>query len=245
MWETAPIMLLGGLTGAVAGSFCATAAVRFAMGQSPWGGRSRCDGCARTLGWAETVPFVGFVRTGGQCKTCHGRIDHLHLWGEGLGAIVAAAALAVAPDVSGAIVALIGLVLLLQALIDVRTYRLPDLGNLVVAGLCAGLAFLRGDLIVGLIAAVASAALLFALKAWLEHRRGRAMLGLGDIKLIAALAIGLGAWTPYMIAAAAIAGLVVIAARRMKGQDRLPFGPFIAAAGFALLLAGGFARTPL
>ncbi len=245
MWDAVPIAALAGITGAVAGSFCATAALRFAAGQSPWDGRSRCDGCARSLGWAETVPFVGFIRSGGQCAVCHSRIDRLHVWGEGLGAIIAATALVISPDATGTVSALIGLVLLALGLTDVRTYRLPDLGNAIVAGLCAVLAFLRHDLIVGIIAAAASGALLFVLKAWLERRRGRTMLGTGDIKLIAALAVGLGAWTPYMIAGAASTGLVVIVIRRMKGQDRLPFGPFIAASGFGFLLLGGLMGAPL
>lgn len=245
MWDAVLISALAGITGAVAGSFCATAALRFAMGERPWSGRSRCDGCARPLGWVETVPFVGFVRSGGACAVCHRRIDRLHLWGEGLGAAAAATALALAPDLSGIVLALIGLVLLAQGLIDIRTHRLPDAGNAVAAGLCALLALLHGQLILGAIAAVVAAGLLFVLKAWLERRRGRTMLGAGDIKLIAALALGLGAFTPYMLAAASLAGLAAIFIRRMKGHDRLPFGPFIAATGFVLLLAGGLTGAPL
>ena len=245
MWSTAPLTALAGIIGAVAGSFCATAALRFAAGESPWGGRSRCDGCARTLGWVETVPFVGFVRSGGSCAVCHRRIDLLHLWGEGLGAIIAATSFAMSPDATGIILAIIGLVLLALGLTDIRTYRLPDLGNAIMAGLCGILALLRHDLIVGLIAAGAAAALLYALKAWVERRRGRTALGGGDIKLIAALALGLGAWTPYMLAAAAIAGLAAIVMRHMKGHDRLPFGPFIAASGFGCLLLGGLMGAPV
>ncbi len=236
MWETIATSVLAGAAGAAAGSFCATAAVRFAAGQTAWRGRSRCDGCARMLGWAETVPFVGFVRSGGVCRTCDRQIDPLHLWGEGGGALIAATAIAVSPNLGGGLLALVGLVLLAQSLIDIRTLRLPDAGNAMVAGLCAMRAFLHQGLLIGAIAAVASAALLFALKAWLERRRGHTMLGFGDIKLIAALALGLGAWTPYMIAAAAISALLAIFIRRMTMQDRLPFGPFIAFSGFVLLL---------
>ncbi len=245
MWDTLPLAALAGLVGAVAGSFCATAALRFATGESPWGGRSRCDGCARTLGWAETVPFVGFVRSGGQCPACHSPIDRMHLWGEGLGAIVAVTAIVTSPDTSGIILALVGLVLLVLGLADIRTYRLPDLGNAIVAALCALLALLRHELIIGLIAAATTAVLLFILKVWLERRRGRTMLGTGDIKLIAALAVGLGAWTSYMIAGAAMFGLGAIIIRRMKGHDRLPFGPFIAASGFGCLLLGGLMGAPV
>jgi leader peptidase (prepilin peptidase)/N-methyltransferase len=238
MWEAAPITLLAGVIGAVTGSFCATAALRFAAGESPWGGRSHCDGCARTLGWAETLPFVGFMRSRGHCADCNQRIDPLHLWGEGLGAAVAASALALSPNLVGVLVAVIGLLLLAQGLIDIKTYRLPNAGNAAIAGLCLLLAFLRHDLIVGLAAAGASGGLLFGLKAWLERRRGKAMLGWGDIKLISALALGLGTLTPYMIAISAVGGLFAIVIRRMKTQDRLPFGPFIAASGFGFLMLG-------
>ncbi len=245
MWEAAAIALIAAMTGAAVGSFGATAALRFTAGESALGGRSHCDGCARTLGWTETVPFVGYLRSRGVCTTCRHKIDPLHLWGEGLGAATAAIAITLSPDLSGVLLALIGLVLLTQSLIDSRTYRLPNLGNAIVGALCLGLAWVRQDLLVGLIAAVASAALLFALKAWLERRRGRTMLGTGDIKLIAALALGLGAWTPYMIAAAGVLGLMVILVRSMKTQDRLPFGPFIAVAGFLMLLVAGFVGVPI
>ena len=241
MLEAVPIAVMAGVIGAVAGSFCATAAVRFAANESPWGGRSRCDGCARVLGWSETVPFIGFVRSGGACAACHKRIDPLHMWGEALGALSTGTTLAIAPTPAGILMALTGLVLLAQALIDVRVLRLPNLGNGLVAGLCALLAWERHELVAGLVAAIASGLLLYGLKVWLERRRKQTMLGVGDIKLIAALALGLGLWTPYMLAGAAIAGMAAILIRRMAHQDRLPFGPFIAMFGFIFLCVANFA----
>jgi leader peptidase (prepilin peptidase)/N-methyltransferase len=236
---SAVIIVLAAGVGAAAGSFCSTAALRFAAGHDVGFGRSRCDGCARTLGWTETVPFAGFLINRGKCRTCGSAIDAFHLWGEGGGAIIAVSAVVLSPDTEGVLLAFIGLVLLAQSLIDIKTYRLPDLGNGLVAIMCLGLALLNGQFIVGLVAAVAATVLLYGLKYWLEHRRRQTMLGSGDIKLVAALALALGVSTPYMLALASFLGLIAIGfGLRRESHQRLPFGPCIALSGFGFLLAG-------
>jgi leader peptidase (prepilin peptidase) / N-methyltransferase len=233
-----PIIALAGIAGvlgAVVGSFGATAALRMEAGVSPWSGRSRCDGCARTLNWAETVPFAGYIATRGRCGSCGHSIHTFHLIGEGLGACVAMCAI-VTPYPANIVLTLLGLTLLVQALIDVRTLRLPDAGNFVVAALAFLLALLRGAWLEGMIAALASGAILLLMKAWLERRQGRTMLGLGDVKLVIALALGLGQWTAAAMAAASLLTLGWVLALGKGSTARLPFGPAIAGAGFAGLL---------
>lgn len=233
---TAVMMGFAGLTGATVCSFGATAAIRMAAGEQPWSGRSRCDGCSRTLGWSETVPFAGFVLAQGRCRSCGHSIDRFHLLGEGAGAIAAMLSLAMAPDAKGVVIALLALVLTVQSLIDLRTLRLPDIGNLLVAGLCLGLAVMSDTLVEGVIAALTAATLLLGIKAILERGKGRTLLGLGDVKLVAALALVLGQWTAAMVAVASLLALGAMLLLRKGSQDKLPFGPAIAIAGFAFVL---------
>ncbi len=224
------------LMGAAAGSFASTAAMRLAVGQSPWSGRSQCDGCARELGWSETVPLAGYVRARGRCTTCGHDIDLLHPIGEALGMVIAVSAWLVAPDGKGVLLALLGLLLLGLSLFDVRTLRLPDLGNLLVAALCAALAFRSESLPEGLSAAAASGVILFLLKWFLERKTAQVLLGLGDVKLVMALALAFGQWTALMVALASALGLLAMRLGMSRADGKLPFGPAIAVSAFVMLL---------
>jgi len=55
-------------------------------------GRSRCDGCGRTLQWFELVPVLSFVALAGRCRTCEARLTRAHLAREALGVALGAAA---------------------------------------------------------------------------------------------------------------------------------------------------------
>lgn len=223
--------LAGACTGAVVGSFAATAALRLASGRDPIKGRSQCDGCARQLGWAETVPFLGYALARGQCR-CGSRIDSFHMAGEALGGLALAIPLAVLPGVQALVTGVLCLLLVVSALIDLKTLRLPDLLTLAIAICALILAVPSGHLVSGAIAAVVAAGILYSLKLWLERRHAKPMLGLGDIKLVAALALWLGLRTPAMIAVAAILGLAVVLVQKRKGA--IPFGPMIAVAAFII-----------
>lgn len=222
--------------GAVIGSFGATVALRLAAGRNPWTGRSRCDGCDRLLGWNETVPLASFTLARGRCIACGHGIDKFHLYGEGFGITIALSAWTLAPGQTGILLALLGLVLLGQSLIDIKTYRLPDLGNLIVAGLCAILAWRGHTLVEGAIAAAVSGVVLLILKWGLEKAAGRTMLGLGDVKLVVALALALGHWTAAVVAVASLLALLALRARLGHGDGRLAFGPALAMPAFAWLL---------
>ena len=91
--------------------------------------------------------------------------------------------------------------------------------------------------------AAISAALL--LMVWTLYRlvRRREGLGLGDVKLLAMIAAFLGlAVTLFAlfvgVLGAALFAVVLLALRRARGSDRIPFGSFLAAAGIAAIFIG-------
>lgn len=88
------LVLFAPLAGLVLGSLVTTIAIRAARGEQGWTGRSRCDHCGTQLGYGETLPLVGFLRRGGCCAHCGGRIDPAHLFGELAGLAIGAGALA-------------------------------------------------------------------------------------------------------------------------------------------------------
>jgi leader peptidase (prepilin peptidase)/N-methyltransferase len=225
--------------GAVVGSFAATAGLRWARGEQALTGRSRCDACAAPLGFGATVPIVSFVRLGGACAGCRAPIHPGHFAGEVLGAGAALVSVAVLPLGPALAVTALGLVLIVAATADVASRRLPDLASLAAAILGLGLALHRGSAaaLAGLVAAALTAATLLLLRRGFAARRGDPALGLGDVKLAAALALWLGAATPWAVALAGLLGLAQI--RLMKSPEDaatsgIAFGPVLAASGWAV-----------
>lgn len=224
--------------GAVIGSFAATAGLRWARGEQALSGRSRCDACAAPLGFGATVPILSYVRLGGACADCRAPIHPGHFAGEVLGASLAMASVVLLPVGPAVVAAALGLVLIAAAAADVASRRLPDLASVLAAVLGLGLALLRGPtaLLAGLAAAALTGGILLLLRRSFAARRGDPGLGLGDVKLAAALALWLGAATPWALALAGVLGLAQM--RLLKPADgRIAFGPMLAAGGWTVGLA--------
>ena len=60
--------------GAVLGSFLDCAVSRWAAGEAPFRGRSRCAACGHTLGAGDLVPVFSFLLLRGRCRYCGERI---------------------------------------------------------------------------------------------------------------------------------------------------------------------------
>ena len=133
-------------------------------------------------------------------------------------------------------VALLSLACLLVAWVDMRHGLIPDVLNLVIA--LAGLA--RAAALEGAATAltagcegIAIGAIIWMLR-WLYFRLRKLQgLGLGDVKLLAASAIWVGAAGVPMqlllasLTALAAAAMLPLAARPMTRHASLPFGPFL------------------
>ncbi len=136
--------------------------------------------------------------------------------------------------------------LLLVALVDGRTGRIPDGLNAAIAAL--GLAsLLFGSDAALLPARLLDAAILGVLLLLVRHLyralRGRTGLGLGDVKFLSAATLWTGlALMPLVILLACLSGLLEVGVRalrggRIRGDMRLRFGPHLALGLFAVLLA--------
>ncbi|MBA4001422.1 A24 family peptidase [Brevundimonas sp.] len=135
-----------------------------------------------------------------------------------------------------AVSALLGWSLLLIAAVDARHFWLPDWLTLplLAAGLAVTALIDRPVLIDHLIGAAVGFAVLWGIAALYRRTRGREGLGGGDFRLLAAA----GAWTgwmglPSVLLWASVAGLSLVLARLalkqpVSGEDRLPFGVFLA-----------------
>ncbi len=222
------------LVGPVIGSFVTNWSLRRVRGEQAVTGRSRCEHCGRELDFLRTLPIVAYATLRGRCDRCRAAIDPIHLGGEIGGALVVAFALGGAWPWEPAARALLGFSLLALTIIDLRTLRLPDALTALAAVACAWLGVLRGAIVEGLAAAVILA-LVLALLRRLTRRGTTPGLGLGDVKLAAALALWLGLSSSWMLALAAFIGLGWFSLAR-PANGKLPFGPSLAAA--ALIIGG-------
>lgn len=239
---------LGGFVlGAIAGSFLATIVVRWPRGETVVRGRSRCDGCGRTLTGFELVPLLSGLVQRGKCRSCGGAIDRDHLTIELAAAAIGAAAFGFSPGLAGAGWALFGWLLLALAALDLRHFWLPDRLTAPLAGLGLALGGVTSgawplDRLVGALAGFIS---LWVTGAAYRRLRGRDGLGLGDAKLLG----GIGAWLgwqalPFVLLAGSLIGLIAAAVSGELTRDRhVPFGAALAAGALpgwvALRLLGG------
>lgn len=228
--------VLGGVAGAIAGSFLGTLVLRWPEGRGIMRGRSACDGCGRVLSVVDLVPVLSAILLRGRCRTCGGKIAPLHGRMEVGCAIIGALACGSVPGLAGAGWALLGWLLLTLAVLDWRHFWLPDALTLPLAflGLTLGLWVTDAALSDRLIGAAAGYGALLAVAMSYRVARGRDGLGLGDAKLMGAL----GAWfgwqaLPFILLMAASLGLVAVLAslsvgRRVTAVTRVPLGTCLA-----------------
>ncbi|MCY7398241.1 MAG: A24 family peptidase, partial [Sphingomonas bacterium] len=220
----------------------ATLILRWPAGEQVTRGRSRCDGCARTLAPIELVPLLSRWMLGGKCRSCGAVIDLLHARVELVAALVGAIALGLAPDASGLALAAFGWLLIPSCWLDWRHFWLPDRLTLLLAlaGLAGG-SWLGGALLDRLIGGAVGWGTLAAVGFAYRRLRQREGLGRGDPKLFGAVGLWLG-WVPLapILALAAALGLAIALRKGLASRDPIAFGPMIGMASWiaaAVLLA--------
>jgi leader peptidase (prepilin peptidase)/N-methyltransferase len=208
--------------------------------------RSHCPACRHRLAWYENLPLLGWLRLRGRCAACGARIPSRYPLVEALTAALFAA-LGLRFGAVPEVLAWCGFAATLVALaaIDWETTLLPD--DLTLPLLWAGLAAAALGWTVNPGAAITGAAMGY-LVLWTVHAvfklvAGKEGMGHGDFKLLAALGAWLGAQSllPVLLLASVIGatvGLAMKAAGTLREGRYVPFGPFLAGGGLAVLLAG-------
>jgi len=208
--------------------------------------RSRCPSCGHAIRWYENIPVVSWLWLRGRCSACKAPISPRYPFVEVLTGVLFAA---VGWRFGATPVALLwcGFVAVLVALagIDWDTTFLPD--NLTLPLLWAGLVAAALGWTVPLSDAVWGATAgylsLWAVYWLFKLTTGKEGMGFGDFKLLAALGawLGLKMVLPIVLGASVIGAIVGIG-MKFGGQLRegrfVPFGPFLAGSGLAVMLAG-------
>ncbi|HEU5220019.1 MAG TPA: prepilin peptidase, partial [Gemmatimonadales bacterium] len=78
MSESALLALIGGIFGAVIGSFLNVCIVRLPAQQSVVTPPSRCPRCGRPVGWRDNIPVFSWLLLRGKCRGCREPISILY-----------------------------------------------------------------------------------------------------------------------------------------------------------------------
>jgi leader peptidase (prepilin peptidase)/N-methyltransferase len=208
--------------------------------------RSRCPNCGHAITALENIPILSWLVLRGRCSGCNTRISIRYPITEALtGALTAFTAVhfGFGWTAAGAIVLIWCLIAL--TFIDFDTQLLPDSITLPLlwAGLLINLAGTFTDLQSAVLGAVIGYLSLWSVYWGFKLTTGKEGMGYGDFKLLAALGAWLG-WQmlPLVILLSSLVGAVVgIALIVLAKQGRnvpIPFGPYLAAAGFLALFWG-------
>ncbi|MGM0552866.1 MAG: prepilin peptidase [Pseudomonadota bacterium] len=208
--------------------------------------RSRCPACQRPIRALENIPILSFLSLRGRCPGCNARISWQYPLVETLTALLFTACIWVFGFSTAGLLALVFTAVLIAASgIDARTTLLPDQLTLplVWLGLLVNIPGTFTDLQSAVIGAISGYLVLWLIYHGFRLATGKEGMGYGDFKLLAALGAWLG-WQalPLILLLASLVGAVVgIALILLRGRDRnipIPFGPYLAAAGWLALAWG-------
>lgn len=214
--------------------------------------RSACPGCGAPIKASQNIPLISYLLLKGKCANCGTKISARYPVVE-FGTAILSALVAWKFGVVWYTAAALVLTWTLIALsaIDIDHQLLPDNITipLVWLGLLLSLAATIPDIGLpvdtrsSIIGAVAGYLSLWGVYHAFRLLTGKEGMGYGDFKLFAALGAWLG-WQklPLIILLSAFTGAVIgIALIVLRGRDRnipIPFGPYLAAAGWIALMWG-------
>ncbi len=215
--------------------------------------RSRCRSCGTQITAMQNIPVISYLVLGGKCAHCGTRISARYPAVELLTAVLSAVvAFRFGLGVEAAVGIAITWVLVAISVIDIDHQIIPD---------SMALPLLWAGLIASLFHPIAGAESLFIdprtsivgaavgyLSLWSVYHlfrliTGKEGMGHGDFKLLGAFGAWLG-WQmlPLIILLSAVVGAIVgIGMIALRGHDRnipIPFGPYLAAAGWIAMLYG-------
>lgn len=208
--------------------------------------RSHCPHCKHQLAWFENIPLLSWVALRGRCRHCKAPISFQYPFVELLTMLLVSACVwRFGFGWQGFGASVLSCFLIALAGIDMRTQWLPD--QLTLPLLWLGLIASVDNLFVSAKWAIAGAVLgyvsLWSVWWVFKQLTGKEGMGHGDFKLLAAL----GAWTghlmllPIVLVSSLMGAIIGSIWLFAKGRDRatpIPFGPYLAIAGWIVFLFG-------
>jgi len=208
--------------------------------------RSRCPTCGTEIKSWQNIPLISYLFLGGKCGKCRSNISIRYPLVE---LVTMLLSLIVAWHFGPTPQAILGIIvtwfLVAMSMIDFDTQLLPDSLTLPLMwiGLIAALLPIFTDLRSAVIGAACGYMILWTIYQLFKIITGKEGMGFGDFKLLAALGALLG-WQalPSIILLSSLVGAIVgLSLIAITGRDKnipIPFGPYLAAAGWIAMLWG-------
>lgn len=235
--------------GGALGSFLSLACARFSPVLSPaqWFSSlcvpgSRCDHCQQRLLWRDVLPLVSWAGLKGRCRFCLHPFGADSFFTEWLVAILCLLVLQSDTEPADAIfIITASSLLLLAAAIDRHHFCIPDPLSYLLLWLGLLHASVTGNETAAIWGALSGYLALWLLAWSYRQVRGYEGLGYGDMKLFAALGACCGwqalPWIALGATLLALTAIVMLQLRGlMQGDSPLPFGPFLAIAGWITIV---------
>ena len=208
--------------------------------------RSRCGNCGHKITALENIPVISYLVLGGKCSSCKTKISMQYPMVEIFTGVLS---VIVGWHFGASVQALAALFLtwclIASSGIDISHKLLPD--SITLPLLWLGILLSFGDVFVSLavsvIGAMAGYMSLWSVFWLFKLVTGKEGMGYGDFKLLAML----GAWTGWKMlfviiltssAVGAVIGITMIVLKMTERGTQIPFGPYLAAAGWITLLWG-------
>jgi leader peptidase (prepilin peptidase)/N-methyltransferase len=239
-------LLIVFMFGLIIGSFTNVCIYRIPRDLSIVKPRSSCPACGTLIRWYENIPVLSYVFLRGKCHSCGSRISLQYPLIELLTG-VAFVLVAIRYPFQPLLVLYLAFTFVLIAIsgIDYFTQIIPDVFSysLVILGLL--FSCINGSLGTSIVERILNSffgvllggGILWGIGFAAEKAIGQEAMGGGDIKLLAGVGAILG-WQKVLSTLffgslfASFLGLTLIAMKRMKKREYIPFGPFLAFASY-------------
>ncbi|MGE6383426.1 prepilin peptidase [Shewanella baltica] len=207
---------------------------------------SACPKCKTSIKPWHNLPLLGWLMLKGKCAACHAPISARYPIIEFItGLLIATLAWHFGPSWQFVFASILTFVLVALTGIDLDEMLLPDQMTLPLLwlGLIINLNHTFASPTDAIIGAAAGYLSLWSIFWLFKILTGKEGMGYGDFKLLAVFGAWLG-WQmlPLVILLSSLVGAVVgitmIVSKRLKQGNPIPFGPYIAAAGWIALLFG-------
>lgn len=213
--------------------------------------RSRCPHCSHEITALENIPVISYLILGGKCKQCKAAISKRYPLIEALtGLLSGIVAWQFGFDWTCAGGLLLTWSLIALTFIDVDHQLLPDSITLPLLwlGILFNLFAVYTDLQSSVIGAIAGYMTLWLVFHGFKLATGKEGMGYGDFKLLAALGAWLGwSFLPSIVLLSSLVGAVIgitlVVFRQHQRDIPIPFGPYLATAGWIALVWGEAINT--
>jgi leader peptidase (prepilin peptidase) / N-methyltransferase len=268
VWHSLSVIPLGAfLFGLVVGSFLNVCILRIPENKSIVLPASSCTKCGKPIAPYDNIPVLSWLILGGKCRNCKTKISVMYPAVELLtGLLFLACYFVFGLTVDAFKWAAFSALLVVLTITDLRERMLPDAVNFFGVG--AGLLFSFftkptdgtalsianrwfdfpppqpvlsfADAVLG---ALVGSGLLWVVAEGYFRLRGREGMGLGDVKMMAAVGVFLGLKRTLMTVLAgsllgSVIGIVLISLSKKDRNYELPFGTFLGAGALLVLFFG-------